>query len=361
MTNVPDYRGRIEGNKPQDFFHRVANMIPGYTGYQDKERRREADKELRMFLARRFREQHSELMRVQQQIARSRHLEQISEVDRLGGVLQRFIDKLETATQGYAGLYDAVTIQEAELDQLYTFDAALTGQLQGVTAAIQAVSSAAGQGSGATPAGTPGTAPDLPGALSHLSGMLDDLLRTWNGRNEVIMSGRPLPAAEFDHFRAAAGVAPGATQGGQPGGPQPSGGYGPPPHSGGYTAPPSGGMGGGPAPQSGQPYSPTGPAPSSGQPYSPTGPAPSSGQPYTPTGPAPSSGQPVSPTMGGGSSGSVSEQATGKLPQPGLGSAPPAHDPPGGVTQRLDPLTHADPASDVTGGPTGGPTDSAPR
>src|SRR2546430_1522076 len=151
MTNVPDYRGRIEANKPQDFFHKIANMIPGYTGYQDKERRREADKELRMFLGRRFREQHGELMRVQQQLARTRHLEQIGEVDRLGGVLQRFIDKLETATQGYAGLFDPVTVREAELDQLYTFDAALVNGLGEVTEAIKAVGSASTQGTGPAP------------------------------------------------------------------------------------------------------------------------------------------------------------------------------------------------------------------
>ena len=344
MTNVPDYRGRIEGNKPQDFFHRVANMIPGYTGYQDKERRREADKELRMFLARRFREQHSELMRVQQQIARSRHLEQIAEVDRLGGVLQRFIDKLETATQGYAGLFDPITIQEAELDQLYTFDAALTNQLQGVTDAIQTVGTAAGQGSGAAPATTAQAAPDLPGALSHLSGVLDDLLRTWNGRNEVIMAGRPLPAAEFDHFRAAAGPPTGPAPGGPPSGPPPMGGSVAP------AAPPVGSS----TATAGQPYTPTGPAPHGGQPYTPTGPAPTSDQPHN----VPPSGASGGPALGGSASGSVSEQATGKLPQPGHAPAA-APDFSGGATHRLDPLTHADPASDVTGGPTGGPTDGA--
>ncbi len=371
MTNVPDYRGRIEGNKPQDFFHQLANKIPGYMGYQDKERRREADKELRMFLARRFREQHNELMRVQQQIARSRHLEQIAEVDRLGGVLQRFIDKLETATQGYAGLYDAVTIQEAELDQLYTFDAALTSQLQGVTDAIQAVSKAAGQGSGAAPAAPPAAAPDLAGALSRLSGVLDDLLRTWNGRNEVIMSGRPLPAAEFDHFRAAASAPSGTVAGGQPGAPMPTGGYPAPPAATPGSGPPTGGgqpyTPTGPAPAGGQPHSSTAPAPQGGQPYTPAGgqshsataPAPQGGQPYTPTGPAPAGGQPHSPTMGGGSTGSVSEQATGKLPQPGLSGAAAADAAPSGATHHLDPLTHMDPASDVTGGPTGGPTGGA--
>src|SRR6476469_9985091 len=160
MTNVPDYRGRIESDKPQDFFHRVANMIPGYTGYQDKERRREADKELRMFLARRFREQHAALARTQQQLARSRHLEAIGEVDRLGGVLQRFIDKLETASQGYAGLFDPVKVQEPELDQLHTFDAALTSQLQQVTDDVAAIGAAAQQGSGPAPATTAGAAPD---------------------------------------------------------------------------------------------------------------------------------------------------------------------------------------------------------
>jgi hypothetical protein len=61
----------------------------------------------------------------------------------------------------------------------------------------------------------------------------------------------------------------------------------------------------------------------------------------------------------GGASGSVSEQATGKLPQPGHSSAPPAGDFGGGATHRLDPLREADPASDVTGGPTGGPTGEA--
>src|SRR5579859_596919 len=186
MTNIPDYRGRIESDQPQDVFHKIASKIPGYAGYQDKERRRDADKELRMHLA------------------RSGHLQQIAEVDRLGGVLQRFIDKLETASQGYAGLFDPIKVDAAALDQLYTFDSSLTDGLQQVTDAVESVASAGQQSSSA--------APELPAALTRLSTTLDALLRTWNHRNEVIMSGRPIATEDFNKFRTSQGA---------PSGPQP--------------------------------------------------------------------------------------------------------------------------------------------
>ncbi|MGI8588673.1 MAG: hypothetical protein ACR2M0_13450 [Chloroflexia bacterium] len=252
MTNVPDFRGRIESDKPHDFLHKVAGIIPGYNGYQDKERRRDADKQLRMYLARSFRDEHAALVRVQQQIARSGHLESIAEVDRLAGVLQRFIDKLETASQGYAGLFDPVKVDEAALDQLYTFDNSLTEQQQNVKNAITAVGAAAKQGGGPAPApaNTAGEAPDMPTALTDLGTVLDDLLNTWNHRNDVILSGRPLPQADFEKFRA-----------GQPGGGQA---FAAPPAQQAYSAP-------APAQQPYQPY--TGPQTGGGQPYQPyTGP-----------------------------------------------------------------------------------------
>ncbi len=245
MTDIPDFRGRIESDKPQDFLHRIANMVPGYTGYQDRERRREADKELRMYLARRFRDQHAALIRVQQQLARTGHLTAIAEVDRLAGVLQRFIDKLEVASQGYAGLFDPVKVDMPELDQLYTFDAALTGGLQQVTDAVQAVTAAGQQGSGPAPADTAASAPSLDSTLAQLGSTLDALLTTWNQRSEVILSGHALPADDFNKFRTSTGAALTA----------PLAGAAPPP-----AAAPSA-----PSDQPPAPY----PAPSAGQPYQP--------------------------------------------------------------------------------------------
>jgi hypothetical protein len=365
MTNVPDFRGRVESNKPQDFLHRLAEKIPGYTGYQDRERRRDADKELRMYLARGFRDQYAALQRVQQQMARSRHLESIGEVDRLSGMLQRFIDKLETATQGYAGLFDPVKVDTPQLDQLYTFDAALTDEMQKVKDNIAAVSAAAQQGTGPAPGATAATAPDLPAALSALSATLDELLRTWNHRNEVIMSGQPMPAQDFERFRATVGAdspqpytnaaalaanAPAPGAGGQ--GTQ------------GFPAPP-------PAPQqgAGQPYQPyagpqqgsgqpsySGPQPGSGQPTYPAQ-QPGGGQPYQPySGPAEGSGQPAAPPpYTPPNMSDANEGATRRIDSPAV---PPIS----GETGKLPPVGNRDAGrpggpSDVGGPPTGGPSD----
>ncbi len=39
--------------------------------------------------------------------------------------LQTFIDRVRFASYGYSGLFDAAKVNEAELEQMYNFDAAL--------------------------------------------------------------------------------------------------------------------------------------------------------------------------------------------------------------------------------------------
>jgi hypothetical protein len=56
--------------------------------------------------------------------------------------LQTFIDRLKTATYGYAGFFDAVRVKEDELDQLYNFDMALDEEVDEITAAVDALAAA---------------------------------------------------------------------------------------------------------------------------------------------------------------------------------------------------------------------------
>src|SRR5437763_628370 len=125
MSDVPDFRGQAEQNKPTDALHGLMNAIPGYAGYAERERRRDADRMLRMYLARQYHDQLARMARVQQSLARAHSSQALLDAQRLDGLLNRFIDKLETATYGYAGLFDANRVDLAELDQLYAFDQAL--------------------------------------------------------------------------------------------------------------------------------------------------------------------------------------------------------------------------------------------
>lgn len=202
MSDTPDFRGQAERNKPTDFLHGLMNKIPGYTGYADRERRRDADKMLRTYLARQYRDQLGRLARVQTAIVRTRHTTDLAELQRLEGMLNRFIDKLDTASYGYAGLFDANKVTEVELDQLYAFDQGLANGVQQVSGDLDALEAASRQGTGDQPATTSEEAPTLAAAMTKLGATIDGLLQAWNHRNDVLTTGTPLPPQEFDRFRA---------------------------------------------------------------------------------------------------------------------------------------------------------------
>lgn len=185
MDNI---RSRTLGGQPGDLLHRIASIVPGYEGYTDREKRRDADKIFRMQLARRYSAQRDRLNRVEQGLLRARQMSSIGEIDRLAGLLQRFIDKLSTATYGYSGLFDSIRVEAQDLDQLYAFDLSLAGGVDQLSGAIDALESAASAG---------GQYAELPAALTRLETVLDDLNRRLNQRADLLTSGTALPESDY--------------------------------------------------------------------------------------------------------------------------------------------------------------------
>lgn len=189
-----DIRDKVMGGKPNDFLHKIAGIVPGFNGYMDRERRRDADKLLRVYLARQYSDGRARLTRVQQTMVRGKNLDHIAEVDRVAGVLQRFIDRLTTATYGYTGLFDPVKVEGQDLDMLYTFDMALTAGVDQVSSAVSALESAVAQ---------PSTdANAVPDALDKLSSLVDDLNNRLNQRQDFISTGRGLPQDQYNAMLA---------------------------------------------------------------------------------------------------------------------------------------------------------------
>jgi hypothetical protein len=191
-----DIRDRVMGDQPQDFLHKIAGIVPGYDGYVDRERRRDADKILRTQLARQYTAQRERLTRVQQDLLSAHRLDLIAQVDREVGALQRFIDRLSTATYGYAGLFDPIKIEAADLDQLYAFDMSLATGVDQVSGAIGAIEAATGSG------GEAAHLQELPAAIDRLSSVLHDLNQRFNQRTDLLSSGNRLPD---DQYRAMLG------------------------------------------------------------------------------------------------------------------------------------------------------------
>jgi hypothetical protein len=136
-----DLRERIESSINR--LEEMARGVPGYKGYKEKEVRREADRLLRLKLARDLQQQRRRLNRIEVQLASDGRLGALLLLERSLMRLQLLIDRLKTASYGYAGLFDAIKIEEAELDALYDYDAGLLGGVEKVKTLIDAVAAAA--------------------------------------------------------------------------------------------------------------------------------------------------------------------------------------------------------------------------
>lgn len=117
----------------------IADKIPGYSGYKQKELRREADKLLRETIAKRMRTVKTQLDALQQDFISAGKFDLLDEVGSAATQMQTFIDRVRTARYGYAGFFDAVRIKEEELDQVYQFDTALLDYAARIEAAIARV------------------------------------------------------------------------------------------------------------------------------------------------------------------------------------------------------------------------------
>ncbi len=136
MDITEKVRGALGG------LERLAASIPGYKGYKEKEMRREADKLLRMHLARQLEEQWRRLPDLQKRLIEAGQLELVDDLEGAVMGLQTIVDRLKTASYGYAGFFDAIKVKEEQLDALYRFDEALLNEVPKVAEGIDRVATA---------------------------------------------------------------------------------------------------------------------------------------------------------------------------------------------------------------------------
>lgn len=160
----------------QNKFEDLVSKVPGYAGYKQKEQRREADKLLRLHVARQYEEQLRRLQEVQYALTARGRLASIVTLERAAMKLQLLIDRIKTASYGYAGVFDAIKVDEDALDRLYSFDLAMLEGVSELSALLDKLSEAAD-----AEAVTAAEANDLVMALERLN-------TTFGQRQDVILS-----------------------------------------------------------------------------------------------------------------------------------------------------------------------------
>jgi hypothetical protein len=108
----------------QDIFKKLLSYIPGFNGYIERINRRAADKMLRDQVALKYSELAARTSRLQKDAADAGQIDFLDDVDSIGLKLRTFTDRIKNASYGYSGFFDAVKINEKELQTIYSFDVA---------------------------------------------------------------------------------------------------------------------------------------------------------------------------------------------------------------------------------------------
>ena len=158
----------------------ILRLVPGYTGYRDKETRRDADRAVREAIAVALQQRAKRIDAVAARVAGAGDLKAVGPITTIARDLRTLETRILTAAYGYGGLFGNRDVDAAALDQIGAFDEALLAGVPSLDEPIAALE-----------------AGDL-AAVDQARATLTHLERQFSARGQVVETARPstiVPAA----------------------------------------------------------------------------------------------------------------------------------------------------------------------
>ena len=109
----------------RNIVERIAAAIPGFSGYQERETRRDVDKLQRDFCADKLFAQKTPIKRVLEEMISNGEIDGITPFEKLMNRIDRVAQKIKTADRGWSGLFATTKVGEDELMKVYEHDLSL--------------------------------------------------------------------------------------------------------------------------------------------------------------------------------------------------------------------------------------------
>ncbi len=164
--------GKVTGD--MDPLKKLMSKIPGFSGYMERQSRRDSDKLLRNTIFNRSRELENRVSALQRDFIAKGELGHVGELEATAIKLRTFADRTHTATRGYSALFAAVKINENELAKLYDYDSKLLDLTDEVGRAIDNVQTSVGSDG-------------LPAAIRNLETVSRQCIEAFDRREEVVV------------------------------------------------------------------------------------------------------------------------------------------------------------------------------
>ncbi len=173
-TRVIHRAVNIMNDELRDRLERLGEKIPGYSGYAERERRRDQDKLHREHLADKLRAIKTPLTDAVRDLSSTGRLMEVGPVDRTLKKLDQIENRVRFASYGYAGFFDAAKIEESQLYSIHQFDLALVEKVNALEAKARELKSKSGDAEG------------LKAAATEVEAAVDELNQTFDKRYDAI-------------------------------------------------------------------------------------------------------------------------------------------------------------------------------
>ncbi len=134
---MEDITGKMENERNK--WQILTEKIPGYGGYKDRERRRDADKLVRDFLAKELNQSKEKIAQIASEKVEKQQLSGIDRIDRLTKKMEKIADKIRFADYGYSGFFDQIKIDAEKLNDICKFDYSLMEKVEELKKMIEVV------------------------------------------------------------------------------------------------------------------------------------------------------------------------------------------------------------------------------
>lgn len=171
---MSDFYDKIEESKSG--LSKLLEKVPGLGDFIERNDLRAADKMLRETLADRVEDLGRRVGDLQQQMMSGQGLLLLDDMERAQTTLTTFADSIQTASYGYAGLFDKVKIDSEELTKVYEYDNSLFENVQDLDSALDGIQAAIDSGEG------------LQAAVRGLNSAAREAMERFRRREEVISS-----------------------------------------------------------------------------------------------------------------------------------------------------------------------------
>ena len=175
MSEITDVFGKAK--EEMRFSEKVMDKVPGFKGYKEKELRRESDRLIRNHLYLKLTKAKTNLRKFSQKLADRRYFDVLTDMDRLLAKMDRVVEKVNHASYGYSGFFDAVKVKEKNLDRMIDFDNQLLEGINALATEIDALKAELASGVTA----------NLKTGLQNVTDKLESLEDTFDKREEIIL------------------------------------------------------------------------------------------------------------------------------------------------------------------------------